>query len=50
MVYIRIFCIECREDKNRDTIFLSDKMIGPIKKGTPNRFKVSNDVIQGTPR
>ena len=25
MVYIRIFCIECRKDKNRDTIFYQTK-------------------------
>ena len=33
MVYIRIFCIECRKDKNRDSYnFLSDKMKGANKK------------------
>ena len=48
MKYIRIFCIECRKDKKKRYNFLLDKMNRSNKK-LPHRFKVSNDVIQGTP-
>ena len=47
MKYIRIFCIECRKDKNRDTIFYQTKWRDQTK-NYPNRFKVT--LIQGTPR
>ena len=47
MKYMRIFCIECRNDKKKRYNILLDKMNRSNKK-LPHRFKVSNDVIQGS--
>ena len=54
MVYIRIFCIECRKDKNRDTISIRQNE-GSKQKTTPiastrffweNSWLYKNIVIQ----